>query len=259
MKKRFIFLLIILFLIIYSFIIEPNFIVDRKYVNITSDKISNDVKFIQISDLHMKKYYFFDDIILNKIRKVNPDFILYTGDSLVKNTDQESLNKFFKKLSDIADVYLIYGNWDYQDLKKVNQAYSYENIHLIDGKSEIITVKNTGILLTGLPMFYHFKNFENYDNLYSIFLTHVPDNIKKHNDLIKYSDLILAGHTHGGQIYIPFLTKFLINKIGNYSEYLKGMHKYKNSELYINRGLGSWLSVRFLTPPEITVFNLKGE
>jgi hypothetical protein len=231
----------------------------NKNIELSSDKIDKDIKFIQISDLHITKYYFFHEIILDKIENIKPDFILYTGDSLVKNTDLESLDKFFKKLSKIADTYLIYGNWDFQDLKKVNQAYAYENIHLVEGKSEIIEVKNQKIMVTGLPMFYKLPYFENFDNFYSIFLTHVPDNIQKNSDLIDKSDLILAGHTHGGQVYIPFLTKFLVNKIGNYSEFLKGMHQIGNSKVYINRGLGSWLNLRFLTPPEITVFNLKGE
>ena len=259
MNKRLLFFLVILILITYSFLIEPSFLVLNKKVELSSDKIKEDIKFIQISDLHIKKYYFFHSIILNKIEKINPDFILYTGDSLVKNTDSKSLHKFFRNLSEIADTYLIYGNWDFQDLNKINQAYSYENIHLVEGKSEIIEVKNQKILITGLPMFYKLQHFENFEGFYSIFLTHVPDNIQKNSDLIDKSDLILAGHTHGGQVYIPFLTKFLVNKIGNYSEFLKGMHQIGNSKFYINRGLGSWLNLRFLTPPEITVFNLKGE
>ena len=259
MKKRYLFFLAVLIIILYSFLIEPSFMVLNKKIELSSDRIKEDVKFIQISDLHIKKYYFFHDIILNKIEKIKPDFILYTGDSLVRNTDLESLDKFFRKLSEIADTYLIYGNWDFQDLNKINQAYAYEDIHLVEGKSEIIEVKNQKILITGLPMFYKLPYFENFDDLYSIFLTHVPDNIQKNSDLIDKSDLILAGHTHGGQVYIPFLTKFLVNRIGNYSEFLKGMHKIKNSKVYINRGLGSWLNLRFLTPPEITVFNLKGE
>lgn len=259
MKKRYILLLIITGLLIYVFIIEPNLIVIKKDIPIFSEKIEGEVRVIQISDLHMSKFYFFHDIVLKKIEKINPDFILYTGDSLRKKTSQEGLNKFFKSLSDIADVYLIYGNWDFQDLNKVNQAYAYQNIHLVEGKSEIIKVRNNRILVTGLPMFYQLENFENYEDLYSIFLTHVPDNIQKHNEIINNSDLTLAGHTHGGQIYIPFLTKLLINKIGNYSEYLKGMHNYEGNKVYINSGLGSWLSLRFLTPPEITIFELTGE
>jgi hypothetical protein len=229
----------------------------NKKVDIFSEKIKEDIKFVQISDLHIKNFYFLHNIILNKIKKIGPDFIVYTGDSLVKNTDQKSLNKFFRELSEISDIYLIYGNWDFQDLNKVDEAYAYENIHLIEGKSEIVEVGDQKVLLTGLPMFYQLENFENFEDLYSIFLTHVPDNAKNHYELIDQSDLILAGHTHGGQIYIPFLTKFLVNKIGNYSEFLRGMHDYNNSKLYINRGLGSWLNVRFLNPPEITIFYLK--
>ncbi len=259
MKKRFIFLLIFAGIMIYIFVIEPNMIVIKKDININTEKINGEVRFVQVSDLHMNNYYFFHDIVLEKIKKIKPDFIVYTGDSLRKKTDQDSLNKFFNSLSEISDVYLIYGNWDFQDLNKVNQSYAYHNIHLIEGKSEIVEVRNNKIMITGLPMFYQKEDFENFENLYSLFLTHVPDNVQKHNEIINKADLTLAGHTHGGQVYIPFITKILINKIGNYSEFLKGMHNYKNTKVYINRGLGSWLSLRFLTPPEITIFNLIGE
>ncbi|MDK2945873.1 metallophosphoesterase [Geotoga petraea] len=257
MKKRGLIFLVFLLLILYSFFIEPSILIMNKKVDIESEKINEDIKFVQISDLHIKKFYFFHSIILKKIKKIEPDFIVYTGDSLANNSDQKSLEKFFRELSEISDIYVIYGNWDFQDLNEVNKAYAYENIHLIEGKSELVEVKGQKILLTGLPMFYKLENFENFENFYSIFLTHVPDNAKKHIELIDQSDLILAGHTHGGQIYIPFLTKFLVNKIGNYSEFLRGMHDYNNSKLYINRGLGSWLNVRFLNSPEITIFYLK--
>ncbi|MGM0641056.1 MAG: metallophosphoesterase [Thermotogota bacterium] len=259
MKKRYLFFLIIAGFLIYIFLIEPNFIIIKKEISINTEKIQGEVKFIQISDLHINNYYFFHDLVLKKIERINPDFIVYTGDSLRKNTDQESLNKFFKLLSEFSEVYVIYGNWDFQDLNKVNQAYAYKKIHLIEGKSEMIEVRNNRIMITGLPMFYKLEYYENYEDLYSLFLTHVPDNIQKNNEIIKNSDLTLAGHTHGGQVFIPFITKLLINKIGNYSEFLKGMHDYKNTKVYINRGLGSWFSLRFLTPPEITIFNLKGE
>ena len=72
---------------------------------------------------------------------------------------------------------------------------------------------------------------------------------------IRDIDLILTGHTHGGQIRIPFYGPLTtMTEIGR--EYTKGLHRFGQSTLYVSRGFGtSILPVRFLCPPEITVFN----
>ncbi len=84
-------------------------------------------------------------------------------------------------------------------------------------------------------------------------LSHNPLFWKKYSFDFKI-DLMLSGHTHGGQIIFPFLGPlFLLPAHGR--ELYKGIYKIKDSFLYVSRGIGTiHLPLRFLCPPEITVF-----
>ena len=93
---------------------------------------------------------------------------------------------------------------------------------------------------------------------YSIFLYHKPDLIEdmKNSNV----DLYLSGHTHGGQVALPFYGAIItLSKYGK--KYEAGEYKVGNTVLYVNRGLGTegkfGLRVRFLVRPEITVFDIR--
>ena len=91
----------------------------------------------------------------------------------------------------------------------------------------------------------------------TILLVHEPDFIDRSakTDLF---DLQLSGHSHGGQIKIPFLAPLVLPPGGK--KYYAGLHKVKNTLVYTNRGLGmTEIPLRFNSRPEITVFTLKSE
>jgi hypothetical protein len=72
-------------------------------------------------------------------------------------------------------------------------------------------------------------------------------------------DLVLTGHTHGGQVNIPFITNFFLPvKYGR--KYKSGLFKEDSTYLYVNRGVGTTLlPFRFNAPPEITLIELNQE
>jgi predicted MPP superfamily phosphohydrolase len=89
-----------------------------------------------------------------------------------------------------------------------------------------------------------------------ILLAHSPDIVGQVAG--KDVDLILCGHTHGGQVNLPITTRL---HTGNplYSRYRSGLFNVGNTFLYVNRGIGtSYLPVRFFCRPEITVFSFEG-
>lgn len=70
------------------------------------------------------------------------------------------------------------------------------------------------------------------------------------------ADLVLSGHTHGGQITLPFLTPLIVRKF-NGSHYIEGRYRVNGNPLYINRGLGcTGLPIRFRAAPEVTIIRL---
>ncbi|MDW7675804.1 MAG: metallophosphoesterase, partial [Bacillota bacterium] len=89
-----------------------------------------------------------------------------------------------------------------------------------------------------------------------IMLSHDPDIIQYMEQEKHPVDLILAGHLHGAQIWLPFNLSFRLYPMGYISDKLginRGLHKVKNFKLYLNRGLGNAkFPIRFLSTPEIT-------
>ncbi len=130
---------------------------------------------------------------------------------------------------------------------------------LLDNQTEIVPVNGSSINLCGLGEWSAGKcepekAFRNYHkNFPGIILSHNPDAIEKLKDYP--GDLVLSGHTHGGQINLPFLwQKFtLLENI----QYKRGLKKLKNKWLYINRGLSSVLKFRWFSTPELTFIVLK--
>jgi predicted MPP superfamily phosphohydrolase len=70
------------------------------------------------------------------------------------------------------------------------------------------------------------------------------------------ADIALAGHTHGGQIYVPFLTEVLLDR--KFGGYAFGLYRVNDVPVYVNRGLGSLgIEARFLRRPELTFITLR--
>lgn len=102
--------------------------------------------------------------------------------------------------------------------------------------------------------------FENYDRSFpGIVLSHNPDTLPA---LLTYpGDWILAGHTHGEQIHIPWPKwgRKLSQKLARLQncEYTRGLYKVGEKNLYVNRGLGCHKPFRLFSPPEICVIHAK--
>lgn len=132
---------------------------------------------------------------------------------------------------------------------------------LIDNTSILIPYKNSFVNLCGLGEYSVgnaniVKTFENYDARYpGIILTHNPDSIP----LLRQSpgDLILAGHTHGLQINLPWIGK-KVSMMKNF-EWKRGLKKFGNKWIYINRGIGSVLPFRWFSIPELSLVTLSSK
>ena len=225
-------------------------------------------KLIQISDIHVGDDFDYQYIIdsFNKTQKLNPDFVVYTGDyvSYKNNKQINQLKTVLKhavkgKLATVA----ILGNHDYGhnwSEKNVAEAIVKEL-----NNSGIETLRNdqksyNGLNIIGIDDFWgtNFKpkkvlnHIDN--NIANLVLCHNPDvcDLKIWNG---YQDWILSGHTHGGQIKPPFLQPPVL-PVKN-KKYVSGKINLKDGRtLYINRALGSIKSLRFNVRPEITVFEL---
>jgi predicted MPP superfamily phosphohydrolase len=119
----------------------------------------------------------------------------------------------------------------------------FDNLWLIglDTKKRKSTVKDAQ---RGIPL-----------NTFKIGLFHYPEFFEKN---YKDFDLVLAGHSHGGQIRIPFLSDLVLDLKKNVGGFVEGWFQKENSKMYVSRGVGtSTLPIRFLCRPEVAIIELE--
>lgn len=246
-------ILILIFLTIWGFFIEPNLIVVKHYKR----NCFKGNKVVFISDLHIAKR----DMhrlkkIIRLINKQKPDIVLSCGDYIKghngKTTmDIETIAEELGKIN--APVVSVLGNHDgWFDKYRVKEALEKNGIKvLMNSNIEVNGISIAGVedLQTGIP-----DSASALEGTTSpcILLTHTPD---IYHDIKDDVDLILAGHVHGGQVRVPFKGALIVpSKFG--TKYASGSFKETQNEMFVTKGLGtSILTVRFLTVPEIIVFD----
>lgn len=268
-QKLILLLIIILFLIFYIYF-EVNY---TKIENIVlkSKKLPKEekLKILHISDIHNKKFSKNTMKLLKDIKGLQPDIIALTGDIIDgKTRDFENVYKIMDEIVKINDsIYFVSGNheWRNHRTKDFLRGLRERNIKIINNSNELITKETFSINVCGIddPYTNHddidkaFKNI-NRDN-FTLLLSHSPDIVLKRDNLP--CDLILCGHTHGGQIRLPFIGGLVAPGQGYLPKYDKGIYKLKNNTLlYVNSGLGtSALPIRFLNRSQVSFITLIGE
>ncbi|MEH2339831.1 metallophosphoesterase [Nostoc sp.] len=248
-------------------------------------------KLVQLSDFHYDGLRLSEDMLEKAIAATNeakPDLILLTGDYVTDDpTPIQQLVLRLKHLQSRSGIYAILGNHDiyYRHAKAVvTDALTSIGIHVL--WNEIAYPLGKELPLVGLADSWSGEfhpalvmNQLNPDTP-CIVLSHNPDTA----EILQAwrVDLQLSGHTHGGQIVIPGIgpaTLFyekLVKKIPrkvrrlvpflevnvsvvSHWEWAQGFHRLGKNQLYVNRGLGTYLPGRLFCRPEVTIITLQGE
>ena len=208
----------------------------------------NAYKILQISDLHNKEFGKGQKNILNKIKKVQPDIIVVTGD-IIDSGKEENAMELMREINKIAPVYFVSGNHEawggsYNvlkvDLKEIG-------ITVLDNEKIEIIKGNDSIELLGLldNSFINPENKEEYttkqlNNLIEendelkILLSHRPELFDTYakSDV----DLVFSGHAHGGQFRIPFVGGVVAPDQGLFPKYPEGIHIQNDTSMVVSRG-----------------------
>lgn len=225
----------------YAFVVEPEMLKVRKF------KISDDkgLKILFFSDLHMRHYTKFHDRLIKQIKELKPDCILFGGDAVKSGVDFSDLQRFFSELSKIAPSYAVFGNWDYDVYKELKVVYENSGIFSMDGKETILSGKNGSLPLVGMPLS---RPYTFTGNEAPLVFGHYPHTIFRYTGIEPI--LYLCGHTHGGQVYIPYVSNLLLK---NKYPILKGLGNLGKHKVLVSAGVGSWLHFRLFVPPEIVL------
>lgn len=211
--------------------------INAKIIRIKNYNLSNKVnkKICHLSDIHLGVIYkrnFVEKIVRN-VKKINPDFVVITGDLFDGSMEiTPDVLEPFKDLS--MPIYYILGNHELMfDKQYILDTINKSNIQYIGGQ----TITIDGVNLYGYD--FHFgeqvvPNMSMNDKGLNILLKHVPDvsidELSRHN-----VDIMLSGHTHGGQMFPLQIPTYLQNK------YFGGLYRKGNICVYVSTGVGTAL------------------
>ena len=257
-KKIFILVLLIIVLLIYNQVQISNFKTNK--VSIESKKVNSEIKISQISDFHSNKNINITKLV-ESITKYDPNFIVLTGDIIDSKTDDLSLA--FALVDGISEVnkpiYFVEGNHEGLNSKRNEflEGLVEKGVYVLDNKTTLLSIEGEKIRLIGLPFFAERDEFQKVldkasPSIYDIVLSHSPNRPISYLD--GRIDLVLSGHTHGGQIRLPIIGGLVAPGQGFFPKYDKGLMQLENGPLlYIDSGLGnSVLPIRFLNPVQIS-------
>ncbi len=278
-----VFFILTILVLIYGSLIEPQLIwVKHVSVNIKKTTAIEDLKIAQISDLHAGNYHtkYYWQRVANRLIALQPDIIVLTGDYILGKGNQVSELEPIFNLGKKYPVYAVTGNHEYalssaanfdrkkfidktEPLKKILQD---NNVHLLENEGQIISTRVGEVYLVGIKELWTQEATINDEllNLNAQVQIDVPRILLAHNpEIINYNysdyfDLILSGHTHGGQIRLPLIGSIAPMPTNLGRHYDRGLFELPNkNQLYINQGLGeAGPRARLFCPPEITLFNI---
>ncbi|MDB5012203.1 MAG: metallophosphoesterase, partial [Daejeonella sp.] len=217
-------------------------------------------------DLHLQSIKSYHKKLVNKLNKLKPDIIFFTGDICDRKRHLELVDEFLTSIDHSIKKVAILGNWENKcglNIDKLRTVYKKHNCDLLVNQSRNYIIKNTSIQVTGVDDIVEGKpdfklavsNYISSD--YHFVLAHCPvqrDVIKQQMNSIPV-DLVISGHTHGGQINLFGYTPIVPSGSG---DYLKGWYKDSIPHLYVSKGIGTTvLPLRFGSRAEIAIFNFE--
>ncbi len=274
-KITIIIILIICSIFLYSRFLGTKGIEVKEYAIVNSKIPSNfyGLKIVQISDIHYKMTTDKNDLkkIVKEINLLKPDIVLLSGDlfdtSIVySQEDFKDITKLLKSIDYNIGKFAIKGEDDLKIKNWKTIINDSDFININDSHEFIYNGSTEPILLVGISSNYadnHIK--ETVDNIYkeidmeykfSILLMHEPDFINN----IDYSkfNLILAGHSHNGQVVLPFIGGLIRDKFAK--NYYKNYYDLGNTDIYISSGIGtSKYKFRFCNKPSFNLYRLRNK
>jgi predicted MPP superfamily phosphohydrolase len=252
----------------YASFIEPNW-VEISHLKLTLPRLPvefDGFRLVQISDIHQDRWMTPERIahIVHTVNRLKPDCVTITGDFVTREVDirYEHMVASLSDLSAKEARLAVLGNHDHwSDPDLVRQIIRH---------SGLTNISNSTLTLERGEARLHFAGVDDYwerqDDLdlvlqqlpesgCAILLAHEPDYADISAPTGRF-DLQLSGHSHGGQVVIPFMGPPVLPSYGK--KYPLGLYQVGEMLLYTNRGLGMiFPRVRFNCRPEITVFTLQ--
>lgn len=266
----------------YAFGVEPfRLTITRHRVRLRTGTGEGSVlRMVQLTDLHLHGIGRLEEAVATKVAELAPDVIVITGDMIERAALLPLLTRFLSMLPAGTPLYAVMGNWDHRarvGTARMRECYAGAGGVLLINESIVHRHAGRELLLTGIDDLA--KGSPDLDASFAdvapreahIVLAHCPaqrDILRawlgrrsspdrfgsSGDDEAPTPRLLLAGHTHGGQVRILGRAPILPRASGRY---VSGWYRDFEPEMYVSRGIGTSLApVRFGSPPEIAMFEL---
>lgn len=217
------------------------------------------LKFVVITVLHNKEYGEKNADLAELVKEQNPDFIAVCGDMVNRgDPDTTKMKDVLEKLSKIAPTYCCLGNHERDNAAKFGTDFKSETDStgavLLDNEYIKFTKNGKSVLIGGMSDYPYYEFYtpdddvpsrtlweefaEKAKNNFTILLHHQPEYIAedaKKTDI----DLIVCGHTHGGQIQLPFIGGVIAPNQGLFPKYDKGEFDLDGTKMIVCAGLSN--------------------
>jgi uncharacterized protein len=253
----------------YSRYVEPR-LVRTKRITLELPRLPegfDGMRMVQFSDIHLDFHFGIGRMedLVNQLLKLKPDMLVFTGDLYDRSVGPEAgeCARLLSSLEAPLGKWAVLGNHDYEAgnaevwtvLENGGFTMLANSSQSLKRNGAAIRIAGVDDMVTGRPD--AARALAGSDGSpFTVLLSHAPD----YADIaVRYPiDLQLSGHSHGGQVRLPFRGSLFTPKYARV--YPDGLYSLENGKLhvYTNRGIGfSTMPVRFWCPPEITVFTLK--
>lgn len=219
-------------------------------------KSGKKLKIAHISDLHTKGLGRLEQQLFEELAIEKPDLIVITGDVATPAGTPKGYRDVLRELKAPKGVFFVPGNWEYWE-PIPNLSKMLHELQIIDLKNNVKEI-DSGLWLIGFddgeegqPDLKILQSIPLSHHKISIF--HSPSFFDR---IATKISLNFAGHSHGGQIRIPFVESTWVPK--GTEDYVQGWYVKEYSKLFISRGIGtSILPIRFNCSPELAIIEVK--
>ncbi len=218
-------------------------------------------KLLFISDFHSRELD--SSWIESLLKRRDIELVLVGGDIVDRRTPLTRAKHNAELLRKLAPVYYVHGNSDYRaNYRALDIELQKAGVKVLDNEAVYFEKGTDRLWLVGVD-----DPNSNRDKLRLAYAGVAQDEVNlllAHDPLIvkrvfpQYrTDLILCGHTHGGQIHLPWLGPFYMKWFSNNKQYIAGLYRMHGTQLLVSRGYGtSRVPLRLNCPPEVHIITL---
>lgn len=243
--------------ILYGYFVEPCRL-QVSHLTIETGKLQNArFRVVHVSDLHCDNKIRLEDELPATINALNPDIIVFTGDALNRASALDLFKNTLQQMDAPLGKFAVKGNWDTHYWGGLD-LFSHTGFTELLSANRTVEKDGEAIVVSGASYDWQLDMPPAFSpEVFNLFLYHTTDLVDSLGD--EPVDLYLCGHTHGGQIALPFYGA-LVTLSRHGKKYEAGLYRLNDLQIYVNRGIGMEGGraprVRFLARPEVTVFDI---